>query len=83
MGTPNSELATSMNACNSHGPTIVQIAKLYNVPNTETFNAFGRVLSGIVRKGMKVKVLGEGYSEEDNEDMAESTVEDVWIPGPW
>jgi hypothetical protein len=28
---------------------------------------------------MDVKVLGEGYSPEDEEDMVKATVEDIWI----
>jgi U5 small nuclear ribonucleoprotein component len=37
------------------------------------------VLSGTLKKGMDIKVLGEGYSPEDEEDMMKSTVEDIWI----
>jgi U5 small nuclear ribonucleoprotein component len=36
-------------------------------------------MSGTVRKGMEIKVLGEGYSPEDEEDMMKATVEDIWI----
>ena len=34
-------------------------------------------MSGTVRKGMEVKVLGEGYSPEDEEDMVKAQVEDI------
>jgi U5 small nuclear ribonucleoprotein component len=36
-------------------------------------------MSGTLRKGMDIKVLGEGYSPEDEEDMMPATVEDLWI----
>jgi 116 kDa U5 small nuclear ribonucleoprotein component len=36
-------------------------------------------LSGTLKKGMPVKVLGEGYSPEDEEDMARAVAEDLWI----
>ena len=58
---------------------MVQIAKLYNTTDAQSFRAFGRVLSGTVRKGMPIKVLGEGYSPEDEEDMMRATVEDIWL----
>ena len=50
------------------------------VPMTaEEFHAFGRVLSGTVTKGMRLKVLGENYSPEDEEDMSVQTVSEVWV----
>ena len=58
---------------------MVQIAKLYHTTDAQSFRAFGRVMSGTLRKGMDIKVLGEGYSPEDEEDMLRTTVDDIWI----
>lgn len=58
---------------------MVQITKLYHTADAQDFRAFGRVLSGTVKRGMEVKVLGENYSPEDEEDMTTVIVEDVWI----
>lgn len=58
---------------------MVQITKLYHTTDAQSFRAFGRVMSGTVRKGMEIKVLGEGYSPEDEEDMVKAYIEDVWI----
>ena len=58
---------------------MVQIAKLYHTTDAQSFRAFGRVISGTLRRGMGVKVLGEGYSPEDEEDMMRATVDDLWI----
>ena len=79
MGPMSSELAHTMQECNSSGPIMVQIAKLYHTTDAQNFRALGRVISGTLRKGMDIKVLGEGYSPEDEEDMVKATVEDVWI----
>jgi len=68
-----------MKACDSDGPVMVQIAKLYHTTDAQSFRAFGRVISGTLKKGLEVKVLGEGYSPEDEEDMVKATVEDLWI----
>lgn len=74
-----SELAQSMKVCDPNGPVMVQIAKLYHTTDAQSFRAFGRVISGTLKKGLEVKVLGEGYSPEDEEDMVKATVEDLWI----
>ncbi|KAF9469622.1 P-loop containing nucleoside triphosphate hydrolase protein [Collybia nuda] len=78
-GPHTSDLVASMKACDPEGPVMVQVAKLYHTTDAQSFRAFGRVLSGTVRKGMQIKVLGEGYSPEDEEDMLKVTVEDIWI----
>jgi len=78
-GPQTSELATSMKACDAEGPLMVQITKLYHTTDAQSFRAFGRVLSGTLRKDVQVKVLGEGYSPEDEEDMVKPTVEGLWI----
>jgi U5 small nuclear ribonucleoprotein component len=36
-------------------------------------------MSGSIRRGQAVKVLGEGYSLEDEEDMVNAVVEEVLI----
>ena len=75
----SSDLAHAMQNCDASGPTMVQITRLYHNTDVQSFRAFGRVMSGTVRKGMEVKVLGEGYSPEDEEDMLKAVVEDVWV----
>ncbi|KAJ7897288.1 Calreticulin family-domain-containing protein [Mycena olivaceomarginata] len=78
-GPHSSDLVASMKACDAEGPVMVQITKLYQTTDAQSFRAFGRVMSGTVRKGMEIKVLGEGYSPEDEEDMMKATIEDIWI----
>jgi U5 small nuclear ribonucleoprotein component len=78
-GPLNTDLADSMLKCDADGPTMVQITKLYHTSDGQEFRAFGRVMSGTVRRGQSVKVLGEGYSLEDEEDMAMQVVEAVMI----
>ena len=68
-----------MKVCDPNGPVMVQIAKLYHTTDAQSFRAFGRVISGTLKNGLEVKVLGEGYSPEDEEDMVKATVEDLWI----
>ncbi|KAJ8515428.1 hypothetical protein ONZ45_g7163 [Pleurotus djamor] len=78
-GPQTSDLAASMKACSAEGPVMIHVAKLYHTTDAQSFRAFGRILSGTVRKGMDIKVLGEGYSPEDEEDMMKAVVDDIWI----
>jgi len=68
-----------MKACDAAGPVMVQITKLYHTTDAQSFRSFGRVISGTLKKGMEIKVLGEGYSPEDEEDMMKATIDDLWI----
>ena len=78
-GPLGSELVESLIACDPEGPVVVHITKLFPSADAEDFHAFGRVLSGTITQGMRIKVLGEGYSPEDEEDMVIQTVDNVWI----
>jgi hypothetical protein len=68
-----------MKECNPNGPVMVQVTKLYHTTDAQSFRAFGRILSGTLKVGMDIKVLGEGYSPEDEEDMVKTKIEDIWI----
>ena len=48
-------------------------------PDCVGFDAFGRVISGTLKIGDQVKVLGEGYTLDDDEDMTVKTVTDIWL----
>ncbi|KAI8063798.1 P-loop containing nucleoside triphosphate hydrolase protein [Gongronella butleri] len=71
--------ATSMRACKADGPLMIHVTKLYNNKEATEFDAFGRVMSGTVTAGQIVRVLGEGYSIDDEEDMMVQRVSDTWI----
>lgn len=79
-GPQTSEIVQDMKACDAQAPVMVQISKLYHTTDAQSFRALGRVLSGTLLRGADIKVLGEGYSPEDEEDMLKATVEDLWIP---
>jgi len=79
-GPQNSELAISMKSCDPDGPVMVHITKLYHTTDAQSFRAFGRVMSGTLRKSAEVKVLGEEYSPEDEEDMMKAIAEELWMP---
>ena len=64
---------------NAKGPLAIHVTKLFPKSDTSAFDAFGRVLSGTVKPGDRVRVLGEAYSPEDEEDSTVATVTAVWV----
>ncbi|PLN75512.1 putative U5 snRNP component [Aspergillus taichungensis] len=78
-GPLDTEVAAAMKACDSDGPLVVHITKLFSTVDASSFNAFGRIMSGTARPGQQVRVLGEGYTPEDEEDMVTATIADTWI----
>ncbi|KAH9894610.1 P-loop containing nucleoside triphosphate hydrolase protein [Xylariomycetidae sp. FL2044] len=78
-GPLDTKVAEAMNKCDQDGPLVVHITKLFNSADAKSFYSFGRVMSGIARPGMQVRVLGEGYSIDDEEDMAMATIDSVYI----
>jgi U5 small nuclear ribonucleoprotein component len=78
-GPLDTKTAHAMLTCDQDGPLIVQISKLFNTSDAKGFYSFGRVMSGTARPGAQVRVLGEGYSTDDEEDMSMATISDVWI----
>ncbi|KAL9688112.1 hypothetical protein QQ045_032526 [Rhodiola kirilowii] len=78
-GPKDSTLYKSMIDCDPSGPLMVNVTKLYPKPDCSTFDAFGRVLSGEIQTGQAVRVLGEGYSPDDEEDMTVKEVTKLWV----
>lgn len=70
--------AAAMRHCDAAGPLMVNVTKLLSAPEGgNSFFALGRVWSGTVRPGTRVRVLGEGYSVEDTEDVQVAEVRGV------
>ena len=78
-GPLDTKVAESMKACDQNGPLVIYATKLFNTADAKSFYSFGRVMSGIARPGAEVRVLGEGYSIDDEEDMAAARISDVFI----
>ena len=78
-GPTDTKTAESIAKCDQDGPLVIQVTKLFNTPDAERFYSFGRVLSGIAKAEQQVRVLGEGYTIDDEEDMSISTISDTWI----
>lgn len=78
-GPKDSSIYKAMTQCDSSGPLMVNITKLYPKSDCSVFDAFGRVYSGKIQTGQTVRVLGEGYSPDDEEDMTVKEVTKLWV----
>lgn len=55
-GDQTAPIGVAMAKCDPLGPLMINVVKLYSTPDGEAFTALGRVYSGAVRTGQKVKV---------------------------
>lgn len=69
-GFQTSHLAKAMRSCKLDAPLMINVVKLYNNPEGNKFYSLARIYSGKISKGQRVKVLGEAYTQDDDEDMA-------------
>ncbi|KAK2963127.1 putative Elongation factor 2 [Blattamonas nauphoetae] len=60
--------ANGIRECNPDGPLIFYVSKMVPADKTR-FNAFGRVFSGTVRTGMKVRMQGPNFVHGRKEDL--------------
>ncbi|XP_038140204.1 116 kDa U5 small nuclear ribonucleoprotein component [Cyprinodon tularosa] len=75
----DSDLGEAMAECDPDGPLMCHTTKMYSTEDGVQFHAFGRVLSGTIQAGQPVKVLGENYTLDDEEDSQICTVGRLWI----
>ncbi|KAI9886198.1 MAG: Cyclin-dependent kinases regulatory subunit (Cell division control protein cks1) [Watsoniomyces obsoletus] len=78
-GPGDTKVASAIDRCDADGPLTIQVTKLLNTSDARGFYSLGRVMSGTAQPGQSVRVLGEGYTLDDEEDMTDATISDVWI----
>jgi 116 kDa U5 small nuclear ribonucleoprotein component len=78
-GYQTSDIASDMRSCKANSNLVANVAKLYNSPDGSKFWALARIFAGSIDKGQKIRVLGEGYSMDDEEDMVVTEVTSISI----
>jgi len=68
-GPNDDEVAISMKNCNASGPLMMYISKMVPTSDRGRFFAFGRVFSGTVSTGQKVRIMGPNYLPGKKEDL--------------
>lgn len=78
-GPKEGALYAGMRACDQRAELMVHSAKMYPTDDCTFFQVLARVLSGTLHAGQEVRVLGENYSLEDEEDSRILRVGRLWI----
>lgn len=68
-GPLDDECANAIRECDQDGPLMVFISKMIPTNDKGRFYAFGRVFSGIVKSGEKVRIMGPNYKPGSKEDL--------------
>lgn len=65
----NSDFQTLISEGKSDGPLFINTTKMYHQSDYKTFDVLGRVISGTIKRGDSLKIMGEGYEPGDQEDV--------------
>lgn len=76
-GPMDDECAKAMMDCNPEGPVMMFVSKMVPTSDSGRFYAFGRVFSGKVRQGEKVRIMGPNYKPGKQEDLQVKTIQRV------
>jgi elongation factor 2 len=61
--------ANAMRACDPKGPLMMYVSKMVPTSDKGRFHAFGRVFSGTIATGQKVRIQGPFYKPGSKEDL--------------
>ena len=78
-GPAESAAMRAVAAADPKAPLLAFVGKLVPSPDASRFDALARVMAGTLRVGDSVRVLGEAYTPDDEEDSAFATVTDLWL----
>jgi len=68
-GPNDDEAAVAMKNCDVNGPLMMYISKMVPTSDKGRFYAFGRVFSGAVATGQKVRIMGPNFTPGKKEDL--------------
>lgn len=74
-GPVDDEACEAMKKCDPNGCLMMYVSKMVPTADQSRFYAFGRVFSGIIRSGQKVRILGPKYSAENKNDLQIKSVQ--------
>lgn len=68
-GPSDDTAAVAVKSCDPKGPVMMYISKMVPTSDKGRFYAFGRVFSGVVATGSKVRIMGPNYVPGKKEDL--------------
>jgi len=76
-GPMDDECAAGIRACDPNGPLMLYVSKMVPTSDKGRFYAFGRVFSGTVRAGLKVRIQGPNYQPGSKSDLFVKSVQRI------
>ncbi|XP_076009641.1 elongation factor 2b-like [Genypterus blacodes] len=74
-GPGDDEAAMGIKTCDSKAPLMMYISKMVPTMDRGRFYAFGRVFSGTVSTGMKVRIMGPNYVPGKKDDLFQKQIQ--------
>jgi len=74
-GPQDDACAQGIRECNPKGPLMMYVSKMVPTTDKGRFFAFGRVFSGTIFGGQKVRIMGPNYKPGKKDDLAIKTVQ--------
>jgi len=74
-GPHDDDAAVAIKNCDPNGPLMMYISKMVPTADKGRFYAFGRVFSGIVASGQKVRIMGPNYIPGQKIDLNEKAIQ--------
>ena len=74
-GPLDDESATGIRNCDPNGPLMLYVSKMVPTSDKGRFYAFGRVFSGTVKAGLKVRIQGPNYVPGKKDDLFVKSVQ--------
>jgi len=71
--------ATSMRNCDPNGPLVMYVSKMVPTSDKGRFFAFGRVFSGTISSGQKVRIMGSNYEVGKKDDLYLKSIQRIVI----
>lgn len=68
-------VSIGVKTCDSKGELMMYISKMVPTSDKGRFYAFGRVFSGTVSTGQKVRIMGPNYKPGKKDDLYEKSIQ--------
>lgn len=74
-GPKDDEAANGIRECDPKGPLMLYVSLVQPTSDEGRFYAFGRVFSGTIRSGLKVRIQGQKYTPGSKDDLLVKAIE--------
>lgn len=68
-------LGKAISECDPKGPLMMYVSKMVPTTDKSRFFAFGRVFSGTISTGLKVRIMGPNYKPGKKDDLYEKNIQ--------